>query len=350
MTRLIMYILRTTALMVLVLPSALLGQAEGGKEDHEIVYLSNRGVSGRSFNIFLNDLSNGLEQNVTAGKNGLGITSLSGPRLLRRRRSIVCFASGGKSLVEIPIGGGEIRTLAQVTQVTGPVSVAPDEGAVLFVDRKDGRTQIFEADIAGGAIRNLSSNRWNDTEASYSPDGTKIVHVSDRDGSLSVVIMERDGSGQRLLTNDFGDDRFPRFSPSGDRIVFASSRGATEEEQYDLYSIDTCGGDFRLLFTNGAFNTAPVVSRDDTVVAFVSSNLAKKVSRIFLLNLTNGTARPLAEELPFLSLGPAFSPDGRILVFEHNTIRDCEIMMYHRERGFLRNLSQNGSWDCAPSF
>lgn len=350
MTRFAIYVLRTTAVMVLVLPSALLGQGGGGKEDHEIVYLSNRGGSGRAFNIFLHDPSNGLEENVTAEKNGLGITSLSAPRLLRHRRTIVCFASGGKSLVEIPIGGREIKTLAQVTQVTGPVSVAPDERAVLFVDRTDGRTQIFEADIAGGTIRNLSSNRWNDTEASYSSDGTKIVYVSDRDGSRSIVIMERDGSGQRVLTNDFGDDRFPRFAPSGDRIVFASSRSATGEEQYDLYSIDTSGGDFRLLFTNGAFNTTPLVSPDGTVMAFVSSNLAKKVSRIFLLDLTNGTARPLAEGLPFLSLGPSFSPDGKTMAFEHNTIRDCEIMLYDREQRSLRNLSQSGSWDCAPSF
>lgn len=334
------------ALLFLVPQSAAESAGEGGR----LVYLSNRAGVSRSFDLILVELSSLSERNITAPFPGLGLTSSSAPKLLRKRNSVVCFGAGGRTLVEIPLEQGAVRTIAKVAQPSAHLSVAPDEQALLYSDRVGEKLQVMEADIERGTTRNLSENSWNESEPSYSRDGRQITYVTDRDGSLSIALMGRDGSGVKVLTNNFGSDRFPRFSPRGDRIVFTSSRSARHDGQNDLYMIDTNGGKFDLLYSNGAFNTSPVFSPDGKELAFVSANLIKKVSHVLLLDLASGAVTNLTLRLPFFNQNASFSDDGQVIVFEENTIRDCEVMMYDRKSGSVQNLSRNPAWDCSPSF
>lgn len=320
------------------------------REAWQIVYLSNRGGVSRTFDVILHDGATGKEVNLTQNHRDLGISSSSAPRLLRKRASVVCFGSGGKTLVEIPLNGGPVRTLPGITHGFGGISVSPDDRAILCADRIGEKYQLVEVTLADGLFHVLTANPWNTTEPVYSPDGSLIAYVTDQDSSKSIGLMARDGDRQKVLTNNFGDDRNPCFTPAGDRVLFTSSRSATHEGQFDLYAIDTSGKRFELLHANGAFISSPAVSPDGTEVVFVSGNPAKKLSRVLLLNCARGSVTNLSGELPLLSSHASFSPDGRAVVFEHTTIRDCEIMVYDREARFLRNLSRNRSWDCSPSF
>ena len=332
---------------LLLVPQSVAGSAEEGTR---IVFLSNRTGVSRSFDLFLLNISSLAERNITADFPGLGITSASAPRLLSKRNSVVCFASGGKSLVEIPLGTGTVKVLAKVTQPSGQLAIAPDEHALLYSDRVGDKLQILEIDIERGSVRNLSSNSWNESEPSYSGDGKSITYVTDRDGSLSIALMAGDGGGQRILTNNFGDDRFPRLSPGGNQVVFSSSRSGRNEGQYDLYSIDTSGRNFEMLYSNRDYNTYPEFSPDGREILFVSSNLIRKVSRVLLFDRASDSTTDLTLHLPFFSQNASFSDDGQAIVFEQNTIRDCEVMLYDRKTKSLQNLTRNPAWDCSPSF
>ncbi len=324
--------------------------AETADEGRRLVYLSNRAGVSRSFDLFLVELSSLSERNITEPFPGLGLTSISAPKLLRKRNSVVCFAAGGRTLVEIPLGQGAVRTVAKVAQASAHLSVSPDEQTLLYSDRVGEKLQVMEADIERCTIRNLSSNSWNESEPSYSRDGRLITYVTDRDGSLSIALMGREGRGEKVLTNNFGSDRFPRFSPGGDRIVFSSSRSARNDGQNDLYTIDTSGRNFNLLYSNGAFNTSPVFSPDGKELAFVSANLTKKVSHVLLLDLASGAVTNLTLRLPLFNQNASFSDDGQVIVFEGNTVRDCDVMMYDKKSGSVQNLSRHPAWDCSPSF
>ncbi|MBK7257780.1 MAG: PD40 domain-containing protein [Ignavibacteriae bacterium] len=321
-----------------------------GADSTRAAYLSNRGGVARTFDVILHDFRSDGEVNLTAGTGIAGVASISSPRLLATRNSVVCIASGGKDLVEVSCAGGAPRFLARGLAITGSLAIAPDEKAVAFACTIDGRSQICEVDLTGGVSRNLSANAWNDSEMAYAPDGRSLAFVTDRDGSRSVAIMQRDGLGQRVLTNDLGDDRFPCFAPAGDRIVFASSRSALGEGAFDLYSIETGGRAFSLLFQNGSYNAHPVFSPDGTHLAFLSTNLTKKLGHIVLMDVPSGRVRTITDSLAYLKGPPAFNANGRYLVFDHNTIRDCEIMLVDMLSGDLRNISNTGSWDCGPSF
>ncbi len=341
--------MRAAAVFAALFSGAMSGTAGEGS-GRQIVYLSNREGISRAFDIVLHDVETGKEVNLTRGQTNPGITSMSAPRLLRSRGSVVAFGSRGKALVEVPLGGGPVRTVATIVQGVGGISIAPDDGSLLFVDRIGGKYQIVEADLRTRETRTLTKNPWNSTEPCYSPDGRSIAYVTDQDSSSSIGLMARDGSGQKVLTNNFGDDRYPCFTPSGDRILFSSSRSATIEGQFDLYAIDISGRRFDLLYANSAYNAYPSVSPDGKDVVFVSSNLPKKLSRILLFNLADRKVVNLSGDLPLLSSNASFSPDGSAVVFEHTTIRDCEVMLYDREKKSLENISQNKGWDCSPSF
>lgn len=337
------------ALLTIVACILAAGPAQG-TDTARVVYLSNRAAVPRTFDVIVHDLRTDGELNLTAGRGIAGITSISAPRVLTTRNSIVCIAAGGKDIVELSLAGGPPRSLARGLSIAGGLAVAPDEGAVAFVCRINGKSQICEVDLEGGVVRNLSANAWNDTEIAYAPDGRSIAFVTDRDGSRSIAIMRRDGLGQRVLTNEFGEDRFPCFAPGGERIVFTSSRSARAEGASDLYSIETSGRAFTLLYGNGTTIAHPVLSPDGAICAFVSTNMAKKTGHIMLMDLASGHVRTITGSLPYLKGPPVFSANGRYLVFDHVMVSDCEIMLYDTIADALRDLSNGRSWDCGASF
>jgi len=326
-------------------------EAGGGETDHPpIVFLSNRVSAHRTFDLFLLGEQEEIPRNLTAGQKNPGITAVSSPRLTDGGKAVLCLTGSGRELSEISSATGSIRRITGLQGQASRFDVSPDGTSALFSDLRDGKLQIIEVDIPTGASRNLSSNASNNTEASYSPDGTMIGYVTDQDKTRSIALMKRDGSGQKILTNDFGDDRFPHFSPDGSRIVFSSSRSGRNDDQYDLYTIDTTGRRFELLYSNGAYNASPIYSPDGRYVACVSSNLAQKVSHVLLLDCESDSATIITQQLKGLSAGVSFDRDGRFVLFEFNSIGDCEIMLYDRKDGSVRNITNNPGWDTSPSF
>jgi TolB protein len=326
-------------------------EGRGGETDPpRIVFLSNRAAAARAFDVFLLEEQGGVPRNLTAGHTKSGVTAVAAPRLVNNRKAVLCLTGGGKELSEIDYATGSLRRIAGLQSQVSRFDVSPDGQSVLLSDLCDGKLQIIQVEILSGAVRNLSRNVSNNTEASYSRDGELIAYVEDRDGTRSIALMNRDGSGQRILTNEFGDDRFPRFSPDGTRIVFSSSRSGRTDDQYDLYTIDTTGRQFELLYSNGAYNTTPVYSPDGKYVAFVSSNLGMKISHVLLLECNANSAAIVTKDLKGLSSGVSFDRDGRFLLFEFNSMSDCEVMLYDRKNGSMKNLTQNPGWDSSPSF
>jgi hypothetical protein len=157
----------------------------------------------------------------------------------------------------------------------------------------------------------------------WSPDGTEIIY-----SMAGSLWRQRIGSTDtRQLTAGPGYDFQPDWSPDGSRVVYTSYRGTDEE----LWVLDLRTGESHALMANGAVNLDARWSPDGTRLAFVSTAYEGRW-HIFVapvLGDTLGAATRATVDrdshLPryYYSpydhyLSPAWSPDGRELLFVSN--------------------------------
>ena len=159
--------------------------------------------------------------------------------------------------------------------------------------------------------------------AAWSPDGQGLVVALQ--GSL--FLHDLASGTTRQVTDGPGYDSQPDWSPDGRFIAYASYR----DDAVDLMALDIRTGETRPLVANGAANLEPRFSPDGRRLAFVST-LYEGRFHLFAADVRDGQAGDpvrLTEDhdsgLPryyysaydhFIS--PAWSPDGRDLLFVSN--------------------------------
>lgn len=133
----------------------------------------------------------------------------------------------------------------------------------------------------------------------------QIVFSSNRTGPWRIWIMNADGSGLRQLTPDEGasetHDVDPVFSPNGKTVLFTSTRGGAT----GIWTIPTSGGELAQICEGDQAEWSPDAKR----IAF------RRANRLWLRDLGSGEETPLTPEDWGSCSGPAWSPDGRTIVF-----------------------------------
>ena len=104
---------------------------------------------------------------------------------------------------------------------------SPDGKKVIMSLAINGNTDIYVMDLPTRTIEQLTEGPHIDTSPSYSPDGSQIVFTSDRSGQTQIYIMDADGENQRRISWDRGQGSgskasysTPVWSPRGDLIAF----------------------------------------------------------------------------------------------------------------------------------
>ena len=178
----------------------------------------------------------------------------------------------------------------------------------------------------------------------WSPDGRRIAFV--RNGS--VYVAAADGSRTRRLTSSGATS--PSWSPDGIRIAFARGR--------DVFAVSVATGKLtRLTRTKQPWlgNHTPAYSPDGKTIAFSRSTDAfnndiflMRADRPNLLRLTRtqGSESSFGEEH-----GPAWSPDGRRIVFVSNRDGNWELYAIRPDGSGERRLTRTpGATEDGPRF
>jgi Tol biopolymer transport system component len=156
-------------------------------------------------------------------------------------------------------------------------------------------------------------------QPAWSPDGRRIAFV--RRGA--VLVADADGSAVRRLTRDLSAS-WPSWSPDGSRVVFTGGR--------DLYTVAVTTEKLTRLTRSQRpwiANFTPAYSPDGRTIAFSRSTdafnndlflMRADGTKLRRLTTTRGTESRLGEEH-----GPAWSPDGRTIVFVSNRAGNWEL-------------------------
>jgi tetratricopeptide (TPR) repeat protein len=164
----------------------------------------------------------------------------------------------------------------------------PTRGILAWYDRATGRLQ---------PLPGADDRRYAHTNAVWAPDGKHLVFAR-------ATAQEPYPEGRKLA--EFAND--PNETPI----------------QYDLYRIpfnDGQGGRAEPIAGasgNGMSNTFPKVSPDGRWIVFVqcrNAQLMRPDSRLYIVPVNGGEARPMRCNLPVMNSWHSFSPNGRWLVF-----------------------------------
>jgi len=207
-----------------------------------------------------------------------------------------------------------------------------------------------------------------------------IVLTSTRDDptanpllAAEIYLLDSAGSNPRRLTNNPWGDAFPSLSPDGKKIVFDSNRLRLDSEPLntsDLFVMNTDGSEQTFLARGSSASWSP----DSKWISYHASasgtglpikpdpGAATFDSDIFVANvdeLIAGSATPLnlTQSSSKIDDDPAWSPDGRRIVFTSHDVTDnqtnsvtTEIYVMNTDGTGLTRLTFNGEEERGPSW
>jgi Tol biopolymer transport system component len=156
---------------------------------------------------------------------------------------------------------------------------------------------------SGKQIQLTASSGVEETAPAFSPNGHLIAYVRREGGDADIWLMRSDGTEKRPVVEGEEDDLQPSFFPGGRSLVFTAFDG---ERGWNVRSVRIDGGGLRPQVFEGSY---PVVSPNGRWLAYSRESNGGGIG---LRNLRTRKIRRLtggsAQELDF-------SPNGRRLVF-----------------------------------
>jgi TolB protein len=187
---------------------------------------------------------------------------------------------------------------------------------------------IFTANSDGSHLKQLTDTPGYDAEATISLDGKKITFTSMRNGDLDIYTMDADGGNLKQLTHELGYDGGPTFSPDGNWIVYRAYHPESPQEISDYQ---------RLL----------------------AQNLIRPTSLEIWLMKSDGSDKRQITRLGAASFGPAFTADGKKIIFSSNYdpethatggMGNFELWLINPDGSGLERVTYSDGFDGFPMF
>ena len=252
---------------------------------------------------------------------------------------------------------------------SGPIDISrfkplhPFEGRIVFNSNLDGDNDIYL--LTGDGLTRLTDNSWNDEYPVWSPDGSLIAFSANPGGNHDIFIMNADGSNLRAVVSTPADDTTPAWFPDGKSLAFASGRKRLLRKEFALFRVDLESGRTEslipgfnktnfipwvspatgsIVFTgkrtvgwdvavfepktgrteflhDGGGSCRARYSADGRWLAYVSTKNNPK-SDIWIMKPDGSDKTPLTSSPDVYDYYPAWSPDGRFVVFDSSPQHD----------------------------
>ncbi len=128
-------------------------------------------------------------------------------------------------------------------------SPAVSEDKIAFIYAED----LWIAELDGSNPRRLTIDEGVESNPVFSPDGSMIAFSAQYDGNTDVFIVPSTGGVPKRLTWHPYLDLVRDFSPDGKKVLFASRRNSYTGRYWQLYTVETDGGEITQLPIPNAF-------------------------------------------------------------------------------------------------
>jgi TolB protein len=191
---------------------------------------------------------------------------------------------------------------------------------------------IFLATDAGKILKQLTDTPGYDAEGTVNWKTGNMVYTSLASGDLDLWTMKTDGSHKRQITKKAGYDGGAVFSRDGRKLVWRANYPKTPEDmarykalladnltapmKMEIVTADANGSHAKTITDFGCASFAPAFSPDGKKILFASNKHACDTRKfeLYLMNLDGSALEQITDFGGFTSF-PEFSPDGKTLVF-----------------------------------
>ncbi len=279
---------------------------EKGYFDTRIVYVSSQGPKERrTRRLAIMDQDSENQRFLTDG-TWLTLT----PRFNPKRDEIVymSYANNQPRVYSMSLATGAQSSLGRFNSMTFSPRYSPDGGTVVMATTNGGGSDIIA--VSGGAVHQLTNSGAIDVSPCYSPDGARIAFASDRGGDQQIYIMGASGGSAKRIS--FGSGRYgtPVWSPRGDLIAFTRYAGDTSNFSIGVMRPDGSG---ERLLADGWLVEGPAFAPNGRVLMFWRETRGDSrgggfSARLFTIDVTGFNEQPAPT--PTDATDPAWSPLG----------------------------------------
>ncbi|GCC52251.1 hypothetical protein SanaruYs_24870 [Chryseotalea sanaruensis] len=162
------------------------------------------------------------------------------------------------------------------------------------------------------------------------------VYYDTLNDDYEVFVMNMDGTGKKNISNSPGVDWM--YYTYKDKIYFVSDRDTTHR-MYFLYSMDADGNNVKKI-SNLRLEDSWHNTRNEGREMIVSGRVGGEIrQQLFLIDTETGTYEPFVQDTASSFSDPAFSPDGKQVVFRHRQQK----RNYKNEKSELWLMSADGT-------
>jgi len=223
-------------------------------------------------------------------------------------------------------------------------AISPDGTQIAYFSERDGFSiDMFLADAATGKLKrrllkptwssNYETFRFLNSQAAWSRDG-KYLAVTGRRGKYDdIVILEpKKNKTVHRITVKIDGLTTPSWSPDGKQLVFTGYVGGWS----DLFTVNVDGSGLKQLTADRYAELHPAWSPDGKTIAFTTDRgpgtdfdlLRAGNFRIGVYDLASGDVRVLDHMDHGKNINPAWSPDGKSLVFVSDRSGVSDLYLY----------------------
>ena len=226
------------------------------------------------------------------------------PRFSPTSQEITYMSYGGTdpSVYLLNIETGQREIVGNFPGMTFAPRFSPDGQRVIMSLEEGGNANIFSMDLRSRRTTRLTNTAAIDTSPSYSPDGKRVVFESDRGGSQQLYVMNSDGSNAQRIS--FGPGRYstPVWSPRGDLIAFTK-----QHQGRFMIGVMSPDGKGERILTEGYHNEGPAWSPNGRVLVFFRDTPgANGGPQIWTVDLTGYNEQRVTT--PSFASDPSWSP------------------------------------------
>jgi hypothetical protein len=265
---------------------------------------------------------------TTSPRPAVGTTGRLTRPLGPRDGELIVFASdrdGDYDLYAIGAGDRGPRRLLDTPRDERTPAISPDGRTIAYTVGTEPR-DIWLMDADGGHPRRLIGYAEDDTDPAWSSDGSRLAFASKRGDPFYYDVWEvrtrgggLDPATARNLTGRAALEHYPSWRPGGSQLVISSNHHGGNR---DIFRIDASDpAVLRRLTSSDAFDFGSDVSPDGESVAFYRRDYCpvcpteRGQADIIIMSIDGSPERSVTRTSARDETDPAWSPDGRALVF-----------------------------------